>query len=78
MIKSRSLKRFKIKTPSGKAVIHYKNKKLGKIVCSICGAKLKTKQSKKLPRSKKVVERPFSNLCLNCLKIQLKNKARVC
>jgi len=81
MIRARTIKRVKIKTPGGKTVMHFKKKKHGYSVCSRCGAKLNRPklnptQMKKLPKTKKRPERPFPELCSKCMRGYFKEKVR--
>lgn len=81
MIIPRSTKRYKVKTPGGRNVIHFKKRKTSYIVCKKCGAKLNRsklnlKEIRKLSKTKKRPERPFPNLCSKCIRIYFKEKVR--
>ena len=81
--RSRSLRRLQVKTPGGRTVLHYKEKKPGKAKCSKCGALLKgvprenPLKMHKLPKVKKRPERPYGgNLCSKCMRTLIVEKAR--
>ena len=81
MIIPRSTKKYKVKTPGGKNVTHFKKKRPSHDKCGKCGAKLNrpklnVKQLKRLPKTKKRPERPFPNLCSSCMREHFKNKVR--
>jgi large subunit ribosomal protein L34e len=78
---SKSVKRFKVKTPGGKTFTHFKKRKPSHAVCKNCGAKLNrpklsVKQLKNLPKTKKRPERPFPDLCSKCMRQYFKSKVR--
>ncbi len=78
---SKSIKRYKVKTPGGRTVIHFRKKKPSYSRCGKCGAKLNrpkltVKELKKLPKTKKRPERPFPELCPKCMREYLKEKVR--
>tara|TARA_Y100000310_G_scaffold345598_1_gene467052 strand:- start:2477 stop:2767 length:291 start_codon:yes stop_codon:yes gene_type:complete len=71
--KSRTFRRVKVKTPGGDNKIHYRKRKIGKLVCGDCGKQLhgipSLIQSKfmDLPKTKKRPQRPFGGvLCSSC------------
>jgi len=79
--KTRKLKRFRVKTPGGKSVIHYKKKKPSIGKCGICKKPLKgikrLRQAKlrNIPKSQKRVARAYGgNLCSKCSKETIKAK----
>ena len=78
MIIPRSTKRYKVKTPGGKTVIHLKKRKPSYAICKKCGAKLNRPKLnvKKLPKTKKRPERPFPELCSKCMREYFKEKVR--
>lgn len=81
MIIPRSTRRYKVKTPGGRTVTHFKSKKASYAVCKNCGAKLNksrlmVKNIKKLSKSKKRPERPFPELCSRCMREHFKAKVR--
>lgn len=81
MIIPRSTRRYKVKTPGGRTVTHFKSKRSSYEVCKNCGAKLnrpklKVKDIKKLPKTGKRPERPFPELCSNCMREYFKEIAR--
>jgi len=78
---SKSVKRYKVKTPGGKNVMHFKKKKSSYVRCKKCGAKLNRpklsiKKLKRLPKTKKRPERPFPELCSKCMREYFKEKVR--
>ena len=78
---SKSIKRYKIKTPSSKNVTHFKKRRPSYIKCKQCGAKLNrpklsVKKLKRLPKTKKRPERPFPELCSKCMRQHFKDKVR--
>ncbi len=82
-LRSRSLLRNKVITPSNTIVLHYRRKTPGVAKCSKCKCALKgiprvrSFQLKQLPKSMKTVERPYGgNLCSQCTRALLKQKAR--
>lgn len=79
--KSRSYKRIKRTTISGKSVVHYRRKKVKKAHCSNCGSPLSGVASYrkgkmgKLSKTKKRPERPFGgNLCSKCMREKIKER----
>ncbi|NIO44591.1 MAG: 50S ribosomal protein L34e [Candidatus Aenigmarchaeota archaeon] len=78
---SKSLKKYKIKTPGGKNVTHFKKKRSSYDVCKNCGTKLNrpklsVKKLKRLPKTKKRPQRPFPELCSKCMREYFKEKVR--
>ena len=81
MIIPRSKKRYKVKTPGGKNIMHFKKKRPSCATCKKCGAKLNrpklsVKELKRLPKTKKRPERPFPELCSKCMREHFKDKVR--
>ena len=82
-LRSRSLRKIKVRTPGSRVAIHYRPRKPKIAHCSKCGAILKgvprerpTKMAN-LAKTKKRPERPFAGtLCSNCVKILFKAKAK--
>jgi len=75
MLRTRSLKRKKVKTPGNKVVVHFEDKKTGIARCAICGKPLhgiprvKSSEMRKLPKTKRRPERPYGgNLCSRCMR----------
>jgi len=80
-LRSRTLKRIKIKIPGGARVIHYMKKKPSKPKCARCKRELAgtargTKSAvKRLAKSKKTPSRKYGgNLCPSCSKETLKER----
>ena len=74
-------KKFKVKTPGGKSVWHFKKKKVSYTVCGKCGAKLNRSklnptEIRKLSKVKRRPERPFPELCSKCMREVFKSKVR--
>jgi large subunit ribosomal protein L34e len=81
MIVTRSTKKYKVKTPGGRTVVHLKTKKPGYARCKNCGAKLNrfkltVKAIKKLSKTEKRPARPFPELCSRCMRKYFKEKVR--
>ncbi|MGC9148515.1 MAG: 50S ribosomal protein L34e [Sulfolobales archaeon] len=82
MYRSRSLKRVKVRVPSGVSVIHYERRKSFVPRCARCGAILggvprKPSEHRKLSKTMKRPERIFGGvLCHKCLEEVLKEKIR--
>jgi len=75
MLRSRSKKRRRVRTPGKKLVTHYKRKKPGRARCAVCKKplhgvpRLNPSKMRKLPKTKKRPERPFGgNLCSKCMR----------
>ena len=73
MLRSRSLKRRRVRTPGNKLTTHYKKKKPGVARCAICKKplhgvpRLNPPEMGKLPKTKKRPERPYGGkLCSKC------------
>jgi len=78
---SKSIKRYKVKTPGGKNVTHFKKRRPSYFKCKKCGAKLNrpklsVKELKRLPKTKKRPQRPFSELCSKCMREYFKDRVR--
>ena len=81
MIKPKSLRKVKVKTPGGETAISLRRRKPNYAKCKNCGSKLNRpklsiKQLKNLPKTKKRPERPFPELCSRCMRDYFKNKVR--
>jgi len=81
MIIPKSTKKYKVKTPGGRTVAHFKKRKSSYARCKKCGAKLNrpklsVEQLKRLPKTKKRPERPFPELCSKCMREHFKEKVR--
>jgi large subunit ribosomal protein L34e len=82
-LRSRSLRRIKIRIPGGASVIHYLKKKPSRASCATCGKQLhgvaskRASKMKRLAKTKKVPTRKYGgNLCPSCTKQTLKQGAR--
>lgn len=81
--KSRSLRRVKVKTPSGKVVVHYRKRAPSPAKCANCSAILKgvpkarPADLKKLPKTARRPERPYGGvLCSRCSRRKIIAEAR--
>jgi large subunit ribosomal protein L34e len=81
--KSRTLRRIFRKTPGGRVVIHYKERKPKKARCSSCNTILKGVprarpiKMQNLPKTKKRPERPYGGyLCSACMRKKIIEEAR--
>ena len=76
--RSRSKKRVAKKLPGGRTKIFYREAS-GKAKCAICGKPLhgvpKYDKHRKLPKSMRAPNRPYSNLCPSCSRKILIEKA---
>lgn len=78
--RSRSLRRIKLKIPSGKRVTHYIKHKPKIARCAICKKPLAgvpkdfPSKIKKLVKTKRRPERPYANLCPKCMRLIMKEK----
>lgn len=77
----RKAKKIKKRTPSGRTVIRRGKKRPAQARCATCGAKLhgmprlKPSKLKKLPKSKRVPNRPYGGyLCSRCMRELFKEK----
>jgi large subunit ribosomal protein L34e len=82
-LRTRSKKRSKVATPSGRTRTHYKKKIGGTLLCHMCGqplagiSHLNPVEMRKLNRTKRRIWRLHGgNICHNCLKNALKQAAR--
>jgi large subunit ribosomal protein L34e len=74
-LRSRSLKRKKVRTPGKRLTTHYKSKKPGVAKCAICKKRLhgiprlNQADMRKLAKTKKRPQRPYGgNLCSKCMR----------
>jgi large subunit ribosomal protein L34e len=74
-LRSRSIKRKKVRTPGNRVVIHYERKKPRIAKCAICKKplhgvpRLNPSGMRKLAKTKKRPERPYGgNLCSECMR----------
>ena len=80
-LRSRSLRKLKVKTPGGRSVIHYGERKNSAAKCAVCKKPLHgTPRARdsgiaKLSRTEKRPERPFGgNLCSSCSRREIKRR----
>lgn len=78
----RVAKKIKRRVPSGRSVVRRGKKRPEVAKCAACGAKLhgmpkrKPSELKKMPKSKRVPNRPYGgNLCSRCMRELFKEKA---
>ncbi|MBW2991947.1 50S ribosomal protein L34e [Candidatus Woesearchaeota archaeon] len=82
-IKSRSLRRVKVKVPGNKSKLHYRKRKPKQAKCADCGKVLhgipreRSYKMKNMPKTKKRPERPFGGvLCSSCMRKRIKESVR--
>jgi large subunit ribosomal protein L34e len=82
-LRSRTIRRIKMKIPGGASVIHYLKREPSKARCANCKkvlhgvASTRPAGMKKLAKTKKVTSRAYGgNLCPGCTKELFKAKAR--
>lgn len=80
-LRSRSLRKLKVKTPGGRSVIHYGERKNAAARCAVCKRPLhgtpraRDSGMAKLSRTEKRPERPFGgNLCSSCSRREIKRR----
>ena len=80
-LRSRSLKRKKMRTPGNRAVVHYEAKKTKIAKCAGCQQPLKgvprvaRTEMRKLAKTKRRPERPYGgNLCSSCMRKKFKKE----
>ena len=83
MYKSRRLRRVFVKTPGGKTVLHYRQRKPSKAVCAGCKKQLAgvprqiSSKMANMPKTAKRPQRPYGGvLCSACTRRLLINKVR--
>jgi len=83
-LRSRSLRRVKVRTPGGRVVIHYERRKPGPARCALCGAILagvpreRPARLRKLAHTERRPERPYGGfLCPRCLRRGLIDAVRL-
>ena len=76
--RSRSYRRIRVKTPGGRATIHYKERKKSKAYCAGCGTQLQgVSQAKGIAASKRNPSRPYAGvLCSACSRNKIKSMVR--
>lgn len=82
-LRSRGLRRKKVRTPGNKLVTHHERKKPGIARCAVCKKplhgvpRLNPSEMRKLPKTKRRPERPFGgNLCSKCMRELFKKGIR--
>ena len=82
--KSRSLRKVYVKAPGGAVKTQYRKRKPAKAKCGSCGAELKgvprerPYKMQNMPKTAKRPERPYGGmLCSKCMRVKIKEKARV-
>jgi large subunit ribosomal protein L34e len=81
MINTRSRKKYRVRTPGGRTVIHSKGKKHSAELCRSCGAKLNRakmtfQEFARTSKSGRRPQRPYPYLCSSCMRIRIKEIAR--
>ena len=79
--RTRSLRRLKKKTPSGRYTTHYVRRRPSAAKCAECSKELhavprkRPKAMQKTPKTKKRPERKYGGvLCASCLKVKIKRE----
>ena len=82
-LRSRSLRKIKVKTPGGNVVTHFRRKKPSKAHCAGCGDVLKgvprerPTKMQNMPKTAKRPERAYGGvLCSKCSRALFKEKAK--
>ena len=75
MLRTRSVKKRKIRTPGNRLVTHYNKEKVNVAKCNICKKPLHgvprviPSEMRKIPKSSRRPERPYGgNLCSGCMR----------
>jgi len=79
-LRSTSIKKVKVKTPSG-IKLHFHRKKPSHKKCGSCGNKIVRKRLRpselsKLTKVQKRPERPLPHMCAKCMREQIKSEVR--
>lgn len=81
--KSRSLRRIRVRLPSGTSKITYRKRKPSKAKCGVCGAVLKgvprerPYKMQNMPKTKKRPQRKYGGLlCSRCMRKKIIQQAR--
>jgi len=80
--KSRRLRRVHVRTPGGRTVIHYRERKAGAAHCASCGKQLSgtlrvQNKTRKISKTSRRPSRPYGGvLCSNCTRELLKSRVR--
>jgi len=82
-IKSRTLRRIKVKVPGNRSVIHYRKRKPSAAKCAGCGAVLsgvpreRPYKMKNMAKTQKRPERPYGGiLCSRCMRKKIKENIK--
>jgi len=83
MLRTRSLKRKRIRTPGNRLVTHFKTEKPGAARCAVCKKpmhgvpRIKSSKMGRLPKSQRRPERPYGgNLCSECMRNLFRKSVR--
>ncbi|MDI6826412.1 MAG: 50S ribosomal protein L34e [Candidatus Aenigmarchaeota archaeon] len=75
MLRSRSIKKRRVRTPGNRLMTHFERKKPNVAKCGVCGKplhgvpRLNPSGIRKLPKTKRRPERPYGgNLCSECMR----------
>ena len=79
--RTRSMKKTRIRTPGGKTVVRIKKKRPSYHKCGKCGSKLnrkrlRIKEIKNIPKTKRRPERPLPELCPRCMREAMRDRVR--
>ena len=82
-LRSRSLRRKKVRTPGNRSITQYKKRRPKVAKCGICGKplhgvpRLNPADMRKLAKTKRRPERPYGgNLCSSCMRDLLRKTVR--
>ena len=83
-LRSRSLRRVKIKTPTGRHVVHYKRRRPDTAICAQCKKplhgipRLRASRFSDLAKTQKRPERPYGgNLCSPCMRAKMRERMQL-
>ncbi len=83
-LRSRSLRKIKVKLPGGAWITHYFRRNPSAASCAECGkplhgvAKARPAKMKKTPKTKKRPQRPYGgNLCSRCTRKRIREKLKL-
>jgi len=82
MYRSRSWRRKYVRTPGGRTALHFERRKPKVAHCAMCGRPLngvprgRPSEIRKLSKTHKRPERPYPNLCPDCMRKVMKAQVR--
>jgi len=80
-MRTRAIKRFYVRTPGKRTVLHFRQKKTSHATCGSCCKKLNrprltSMEVRKLSKSSRRPERPYPELCSKCMREKIKSRLR--